>query len=158
MDAPAIRPAGPGDMPALHRALCRLSDDLGDAHRADVAALDRACAGPAPAAYGFLAGPGPEGAALASPLFSTTRGVAGVYVSDLWVADGRRGTGLGRRLLAHVARFGAGRWGAGFLKLSVYAENADALAFYDRLGFDRADRDRTLLLGGDAFDTLMRDP
>jgi hypothetical protein len=64
MDAPAIRPAGPGDMPALHRALCRLSDDLGDAHRADAAALDRACAGPAPAAYGFLAGPGPEGAAL----------------------------------------------------------------------------------------------
>jgi len=145
-------------MPALHRALCRLSGDLGDAHRADVAALDRACTGPAPAAHGFLAGPGPEAAALVSPLFSTTRGMAGVYVSDLWVSDDRRGTGLGRRLLSHVARFGAGRWGAGFLRLSVYAENADALAFYDRLGFDRVERDRTLLLGGDAFDTLMRGP
>jgi len=143
-------------MPALNAALTRLSADLGDRHVATEAALTMACTGPRPACYGFLAGPGPEGAALAAPLFSTTRGMAGLYVSDLWVAAEARGTGLGRRLLAHVARFGADNWGAGFLKLSVYDDNADALAFYGRLGFSGIPRDRVLMLAGAALADLTK--
>lgn len=154
MQKPPIRLAGPGDMAALHAGLSRLSDELGDRHRATEAALAQACTAPQPAAYGFVAGDGPEGAALAAPLFSTTRGAAGLYVSDLWVAPAARGTGLGRRLLAHVARFGADRWGASFLRLSVYGENAAALAFYDRLGFADTPRDRWLVLAGAALDSL----
>lgn len=153
-----IRLAGPGDMAALHQALSQLSADLGDRHVATEAALARACTAPQPAAYGFLAGNGTQGAALAAPLFSTTRGDAGLYVSDLWVAPAARGTGLGRRILAHVARFGADRWGASFLKLSVYGENAAALAFYDRLGFADTPRDRWLVLAGAALDRLTEEP
>lgn len=149
-----IRLAAPGDMAALHAALTQLSADLGDRHGATMAALAAACSGPHPAAYGFLAGDGPEGAALAAPLFSTTRGAAGLYVSDLWVAPAARGTGLGRRILAHVARFGADRWGATFIRLSAYGENAGALAFYDRLGFAETPRDRWLVLAGAAMDRL----
>ena len=142
-------------MPALHTALSRLSADLGDRHLATEVALAAACTASQPAAYGFLAGDGPAGAALAAPLFSTTRGAAGIYVSDLWVAPEARGTGLGRHLLAHAARFAADRWGARFLKLSVYGETDAALAFYHRLGFADTPRDRWLVLAGAPMTDLM---
>lgn len=37
-----------------------------------------------------------------SPLFATTRGMAGAYVSDLWVAEPWHGARLGQWLLAAV--------------------------------------------------------
>lgn len=149
--------AGPADMERLSAALEHLSADLGDRHRAGANDLAAACGGANPACHGFLAllrDGTVIGAALVSPLYSTTRGAAGVYVSDLWVAPATRGSGLGRRLLGAVARFGAGRWQARFLKLTVYAENAEARVFYERLGFRPADRDLSCLLGGDQFDEL----
>jgi len=152
-----IAPAGAGDMGDLARALEALSAGMGDIHHATEAVLARACLGPDPACCGFLARAGAElaGAALASPVFSTTFGAAGAYVSDLWVAEGFRGRGLGRRLLRRVAEHAAERWQARFLKLTVYAENAGARAFYERLGFEVAERDRACLLGGEALDRLM---
>jgi ribosomal protein S18 acetylase RimI-like enzyme len=143
-----IREAGPADMPALHRALAALSADLGDSHQAGPAALAAACQGPRAFALALIAGHGPQGAALAAPVFSTTRGGAGAYVSDLWVAPERRGGGLGRALLAEVARIGARRWGAHFLKLSVYDRAAGARAFYARLGFRIQPGERPAILEG----------
>ncbi len=96
------------------------------------------------------------GAALVSPVFSTSKGAAGVYVSDLWVAASTRGSGLGRRLLREVATFGESRWRARFLKLTVYADNARARAFYEHLGFAFAEADQTMLLAGREFETLTR--
>ena len=152
-----IAPAGPGDMACLARALEALSADLGDTHRAREEVLARACLGPHPACHGVVARAGADlvGAALASPVFSTTYGAAGVYVSDLWVSETARGQGLGRQLLQSVAGFARERWQARFLKLTVYDENAGARAFYDRLGFGVAERDLTCLLGPPAFDTLL---
>lgn len=155
-----IRQAGADDIALLGAALEQLSDELGDRHRASAADLAAACLAPYPAAHGFLALDvgDPVGAALVSPVFSTTKGAPGVFVSDLWVAAGQRGQGLGRRLLAAVAAFGRDRWGATFVKLTVYTDNEPARAFYRHLGFCIAPKDRTLLLAEPELKTLAADP
>jgi GNAT superfamily N-acetyltransferase len=132
-----IRTAAAADAPALNAALARLSADLGDAHRADTADLVAAGWGENPAFRAQLALSGAQtvGIALYSPLFSTVRGGAGIYVSDLWVAPGKRSGGLGRQLLAAALADGRDRWAARFIKLAVYDGSPDARRFYDRLGF-----------------------
>lgn len=152
--------AGPKDIADLARALEALSGDMDDTHRATVTVLAHACFGEGAACHGLLARRDGAviGAALVSPVFSTTYGAAGAYVSDLWVADAARGQGMGRALLRAVAGFAWEKWRARFLKLTVYAENTGARAFYDRLGFDMAERDLTCLLAAGAFDDLLGDP
>jgi ribosomal protein S18 acetylase RimI-like enzyme len=151
-----IRTAGPADAAALDAALRRLADDLGDAYRADPDALAIAAFGGTPAFRAALAEADGEtvGAALWSPVFSTIRGTAGIYVSDLWVASGRRGERLGQRLLRHAAADGAERWDAGFLRLAVYHDNTGARRFYQRLGFSDPGQERVLVLDRPAFDSL----
>lgn len=152
-----IREAGPSDAAALNAALAALSDYLGDTHRATDGAVEAALRGPSAFAGALLAerkGP-PVGAILFSPLFSTTSGGAGVFVSDLWVSEAERGGGLGRDLLAHAARAAQARWGAAFISLTVHARNAGAAAFYRRLGFDIAETQAPARLGGRAFDALI---
>lgn len=156
MTAPAIRPAAPDDLDRLFAALAALAGDLGDPFQATRAGLAAACFGRVPAAVALLAERGEEtvGACLVSPVFSTSWGSAGAYVSDLWVAPAERGSGLGRRLLAHAARLAAEDWGAGYVKLAVYEDNPRAAAFYARLGFAFQTRERTAILGGAALATL----
>ena len=93
------------------------------------------------------------GALLASPLFSTTRGGAGLFVSDLWVDAGLRGTGLGQRLLACALR----EWEPAFVKLSVYDGNESAQGFYASAGFAAQD-DTNMILHGAALDRLKGQP
>ena len=160
---PRIRPAGPADIGTLDAGLRALSVALGHDHRAGIAELTEAGFGREPAFVGLLAevraeptsteagaegvaeaGAELAGVALISPLFSTTRGAAGVYVSDLWVAADWRGRRLGVRLLAASRDEGARRWGARFLRLGVGAQNAAARGFYARLGFT-ATTDETMM-------------
>jgi ribosomal protein S18 acetylase RimI-like enzyme len=58
-----------------------------------------------------------------------------VYVSDLWVDSGARRQGLGRQLLHGVSSAAAER-GVTHVVLDVDAKNRDAIAFYERLGFE----------------------
>jgi len=84
----------PESLPLLHRGLRALSEDLGDPFRLTPEGLDAALFGPSPACHGLLAlGPGDAlmGVALYSPVMSSVMGRAGVYVSDLWVAEAARG-------------------------------------------------------------------
>ena len=94
------------------------------------------------------------GAVVFSPFFSTVRGGAGAYVSDLWVSEATRGSGLGRRLLAAARDAAGAEWGARFLKLAVYLDNPRARAFYIRLGFAPHDGEVYLTLGGPALAAL----
>ncbi len=151
-----IRYAGTPDMPLLARALERLSVDLGDAHRSSADDLAKACLGETPSCHGIIATRAqlPVGAALVSPVYSTTLGVAGAYVSDLWVAPEIRGQGLGARLLKQAADLGASRWNAAYLKLTVYAHNRQARRFYEGLGFRLAEQDQSMLLKGREFSSL----
>ncbi|RFU13321.1 GNAT family N-acetyltransferase [Rhodobacteraceae bacterium W635] len=156
MEKVTIRPVGAAEMPLLDTALRALSEDLGDPHRADVAALCAAATGPCPAFHALLAvsGDAARGAVLFSPCFSTVRGIAGLYVSDLWVSRAARGTGLGRGLLAAAAARAHRLWNAGYLRLDVYDDSAGAQGFYDRLGLAPMAGQRTLALAGDGFDRL----
>jgi GNAT superfamily N-acetyltransferase len=133
----AIRRALADDARRLNEALQHLSEHIGDRHSATAASLRTAGFGEDPVFRAMIAELGGEivGAALYSPIFSTVRGGAGVYVSDLWVSLSIRGKGLGRRLLRAVAGDAGTVWGAGFLRLVVYDDNSQAHAFYERLGF-----------------------
>lgn len=149
MSTITLRRATPADAARLNAALRALSRAIGDPHRATDAQLAHAI-GPGGTSHALLAQEGAAvvGAALFSPVFSTAWGMAGVYVSDLWVADGQRGGGLGRRMLAGVRDAGAQLWDAGFIRLTVYADNPRARAFYDRLGFVGCPDDHALILSG----------
>ncbi|WP_241691045.1 N-acetyltransferase [Roseovarius sp. A46] len=124
------------DVVLLDRALRALSHDLGDTHEAGLDALRAALTGTTPAAYGLLAWDGDVvGAALYSPVFSTARGAAGVYVSDLWVDGATRGQGVGQSILAEIARRAGKLWQAEWMTLAVYGHSTAARRFYERLGF-----------------------
>ena len=136
-----IRLAEPADVPRLRAALASLAQTMGDPFEASEADLSRVLHGPAPLARAQLAEAGPGGLAggtLYTPIFSTIRGAAGIYVSDLWTSAEARGQGLGPRLLAAALADAAAVWGASFLKLQVYDDNPHARRFYDRLGFAEA--------------------
>jgi ribosomal protein S18 acetylase RimI-like enzyme len=159
-DGIEIRRAEREDTARLHAALSRLSADLGDNHEASADDLLRHGFSEPPAYFALLATRSGEtvGALLASPVFSTTRGGAGLYVSDLWVAEQARGAGLGRRLLAAALDLAPDTWTVTFLKLAVYHDNPDARRFYERLGFV-ARRDETVLdLQGPALANLRKRP
>jgi ribosomal protein S18 acetylase RimI-like enzyme len=156
MDRIAIRPAEAGDVELLDAALRALSGDLGDTHRATAACLARAGFGETPAfrAQIALSGDAAVGVALYSPLYSTTRAMPGAYVSDLWVEEEMRGSGLGRKLLAAVRNDAALQWGAGFIRLAVYADNPRAVAFYERIGFRTRTGEIGMLLEGEALERI----
>ena len=114
-----IRPVKRTDVARLNTALRALSAGMGDSHRARDADLAQAGFGATPAFHALLAEWGGEtlGVAVYSPLYSTTRGRAGAYVSDLWVAAEVRGKGPGSRLLCAVRDRARGQWGPGFCAL-----------------------------------------
>ncbi|WP_050527812.1 GNAT family N-acetyltransferase [Pseudorhodobacter aquimaris] len=145
-----IYPVTKADIPMLHQALAQLSQDLGDQHMASLAALTAA----APLWRAILAvDEAPKGALLATPLFSTTRGGVGLYVSDLWVSAEARGQGLGQRLLSAALQ----QWRPVFIKLSVYDDNTRGRAFYERAGFVAQD-ETNMILQGAALDRLKGQP
>ncbi|MEP4767831.1 MAG: GNAT family N-acetyltransferase [Roseibium sp.] len=132
-----IKRAEREDVETLHGALMQLSKDLGDTHAASPEDLLRHGFAGTPAFFALLAMRQTEtmGVLLASPVFSTTRGGAGLYVSDLWVAKSARGEGLGKQLLAATLEHAPESWTITFLKLAVYHDNPNAGRFYARLGF-----------------------
>ena len=75
----------------------------------------------------------PAGFALFFHNFSTFLGRPGVYLEDLFVNPAHRGRGIGRALLAHLARLAMER-GCGRLEWSVLDWNEDAIRFYRSLG------------------------
>ena len=146
------------DLARLETALRRLSADIGEHYATESATLARAVLGAQPAAHGLLALRGEEtvGAVLYSPVFSTVRGAAGVYVSDLWISPAARGQGLGATLLGRVAQTGAARWGAAWLRLAAYPHSHAAWHFYAQLGFVPAEDQQELRLGAPKFATLIK--
>jgi GNAT superfamily N-acetyltransferase len=91
--------------------------------------------GPAPAAEAIVAEVEDEtvGFAVYFSTFSTFRGRPGLYLEDLFVRPERRGLGIGKALLACVARRAVER-GCGRLEWSVLNWNDPAIAFYVSTG------------------------
>jgi len=90
------------------------------------------------------------GYAILTRTYSTWRAAPGVFVVDLYVDPDCRGAGVGRRLLALAADWGA-EHGCAFMKLDVDPDNRSAHAFYERHGF-RDDHDHAMVI---EFDQLV---
>ena len=65
--------------------------------------------------------------------FSTFLGKPGIYLEDLYVRPEFRGSGLGRALLARLARLAVDR-GCGRLEWWVLDWNEPSIGFYEKLG------------------------
>lgn len=96
----------------------------------------------------------PAGFALFFPNYSTWQGRAGLYVEDLYVADWARGRGLGRVIMADLARIAVGR-GWTRLDLAVLDWNP-ARAFYARLGLAHREEWLPYRVTGAALQALAR--
>lgn len=134
-----IRAATAEDIPAmvaLLRQLFAIEDDF--AFDAAVQARGLALVLAMPGAAGFVAERDGKvlGMATAQLLVSTARGGPVATIEDVVVDSSARGGGLGRALLA-AAEAWARAQGALRVQLLADRENAEALDFYDRIGFGR---------------------
>lgn len=68
---------------------------------------------------------------------STAQGAPALLLEDVIVSRAHRGAGLGRRLVEHVCQW-AREQGMARVTLLADRDNAPALAFYDRLGFEKS--------------------
>ncbi len=132
-----IRPCRPDDAEALVRLIHELAvyEHLEDFARATPDALRSHLFGPRPFAEAILAEMGgePAGFALYFVTFSTFRGQPGLYLEDIFVREAYRGQGIGKSLLAAVAKEAIDR-GFGRLEWSVLDWNQPAIGFYRSQG------------------------
>lgn len=130
-----LRRDGFGATPRFEVLLAERLDPAADGQRADLK----------PAAE-------PVGFALFFHNYSTWEGRPGLYVEDLYVAEGARGLGAGRRLLAALAALALAR-DCRRLELSVLHWNP-AREFYRALGFGPLSEWRPYRLAGAALTRL----
>lgn len=132
----AIRFAGPDDCALLLHLIRELArfERAPEAVVATEEDLRREGFGPDPkfeAILAFLDG-APAGVALFHTRFSTWLGRPGLYLEDLFVVEEARGRGVGRRLMARLARVAVER-GWGRIDFHVLDWNP-ARGFYEKLG------------------------
>ena len=94
----------------------------------------------------------PVGFALFFPNYSTWEGKSGLYIEDIFVDESMRGTGVGRKLIAAVAKIAHSRRCAR-IDLAVLHWNP-ARGFYHRLGFRHAEPWQIFRLDDDHFEAL----
>ena len=83
----------------------------------------------------FLAGE-PAGFAIFFTNYSTFLAKPGLYLEDLFVTPERRGRGIGKALLLHLAQLANAR-GCGRMEWSVLDWNQPAIEFYESVGARR---------------------
>ncbi len=133
----SIRPASIDDVPLIRALIAELAEyeRLADAAVATDDDLRAQLFGAQPAAevlIGEVDGQA-AGFALFFHNFSTFLGKRGLYLEDLFVRPAFRGTGLGKHLMAALARIAVQR-DCGRFEWSVLDWNAPAIGFYRRIG------------------------
>jgi GNAT superfamily N-acetyltransferase len=149
-----IRAAAPSDLDTIVRFIRALAEyeKLADEARLDPETLGRHLFGGTPMAevlIGEIEGI-PRGFALFFHNFSTFEGRPGIYLEDLFVEPKARGAGLGKALLARLARLAQDR-GCARLEWAVLDWNAPSIAFYKSLGAKPMDEWTVYRLDGDAL-------
>lgn len=133
----AIRPARRDDAELLANLVRELAvyEKLENLAQATAADFHRHLFGPHPVAEAAVAEVNgePVGFALWFRTFSTFRGQAGIYLEDIFVRPAFRGRGIGKALLAMIARLAVER-DCGRLEWSVLDWNSSAIGFYRSLG------------------------
>ena len=153
----AIRSATRADLPLIADLIRALADYEKLAHevRFDDATLGAKLFGERPYAevvIGEVDGV-PQGFALFFHNFSTFEGKPGIYLEDLFVRPEARGAGLGKALLAHLARLCVER-DCARLEWSVLDWNAPAIGFYQSLGARMMDEWTVMRVDGPALAQL----
>jgi GNAT superfamily N-acetyltransferase len=153
----AIRPATADDVPLIRQLIVELAEyeRMRDAAVATDAQLHEHLFGTQPAAevlIGEVDGQ-PAGFALFFHNFSTFLGQRGLYLEDLFVRPQFRGAGLGKHLMASLARLALQR-GCGRFEWSVLDWNAPSIGFYRSIGAVGMDEWTVQRLEGDALHAL----
>ncbi|HEY2807716.1 MAG TPA: GNAT family N-acetyltransferase [Steroidobacteraceae bacterium] len=155
-----IRPARADEMPLVLSFIRELAVYEHLEHEVVATAEDLAAAlsGPRPyAEVAFACVDGtPLGFALFFHNFSTFKGKPGIYLEDLFVRPEARGRGLGKRLLAWLARTALER-GCARLDWAVLDWNEPSIGFYLGLSAQRMDEWTTFRLTGTALEQLARE-
>ena len=95
----------------------------------------------------------PAGFALFFHNYSTFLGRPGIYLEDLFVRQAMRGRGIGKALLARLARIARER-GCGRVEWAVLDWNAPSIAFYRSIGAISLDDWMIMRLTGEALHAL----
>ncbi|HWX70635.1 MAG TPA: GNAT family N-acetyltransferase [Steroidobacteraceae bacterium] len=156
-DTLTIRPAAADEIPLVLEFIRELAayEHLEHEVVATGADLTAALFGPRPYAevvFACIDGT-PVGFALFFHNFSTFHGKPGIYLEDLFVRPRVRGRGIGKRLLAWLARTALER-GCARLEWWVLDWNAPSIAFYRSLGAIAQDEWTTMRVSGAALEQL----
>ena len=153
----SIRPATIDDVPLIRQLIAELAEyeRLADAAQATDDDLRAQLFGAHPAAEVLIGEIDGEAAgfALFFHNFSTFLGKRGLYLEDLFVRPTARGSGLGKHLMATLARIAVQR-DCGRFEWSVLDWNAPAIGFYRTLGAVGMDEWTVQRLEGDALHAL----
>jgi len=156
-DRVRLEPATERDVPLILRFIKELAayEKLANDVVATEDVLRVSLFGPRPAAETVIAyaGDEPAGLAIYFQTFSTFVGRPGLYLEDLYVTPAWRGHGIGRRLLAHLARVAVDR-GYGRMEWSVLDWNELALGVYRKIGARPMDEWTVHRLTGEALRRL----
>lgn len=147
-----IRPAVPADLGAIFGLVRELADyeRLSGEVEADEEMIAAALFAPQPRVFAEMALWHREvaGFALWFYTYSTFKGRHGIWLEDLFVRPACRGMGIGKALMATVARRCAEEE-LGRFEWSALDWNAPAIGFYEALGAVRMDDWRIFRLSGD---------
>lgn len=153
----AIRKASPGDEARILGFIRELAvyEKLLHEVVADEAALANALFSDHPKVFALIAELDGEAAGFALYFFnfSTFLGRHGLYLEDLYVREDKRGRGLGKALLAALAKIAVDN-DCGRMEWSVLDWNAPSIAFYRSLGAAPMDEWTVYRLSGGALTTL----
>ena len=156
-DTITIRPATPDEVPLVLEFIRDLAryERLEDEVSASEADLRAALFGDRRYAEVVFActGGAPVGFALFFHNFSTFKGRPGIYLEDLFVRPEARGRGIGKQLLAFLARTAVERRCAR-LEWAVLDWNEPSIGFYRSLGAVPMDEWTVFRLAGDALALL----
>ncbi len=172
-----IRPATPADVPTILRFIRELAEyeralDHVQATEADLLRDGFALApdaqtpldpAPRPRFRALMAdwsstpgsGPQPAGFALFFESYSTWVGHHGIRLEDIYVTPALRGEGIGKALLAELARITVAE-GCTRLEWDVLTWNQPALDFYARIGAVMQDEWRIMRVSGEALGALSQ--
>ncbi len=152
-----LRPAVAADAALIAALIRELADyeKLLDACHATAENIGQSLFGTPPAAECVIAEL--DGTAVGFALFfhnySTFLAKRGLYLEDLFVRPAARGRGVGKAVLAHLARLAVAR-DCGRFEWSVLDWNAPAIAFYESLGAVAQTEWSIYRLSGPALQTL----
>lgn len=155
----AIRPATAHDAALLSSMIHELAEFEHLGHEVSITEEDilREGFGPQPKFRTVIAewNSEPVAYALFFPFFSSFQGRPGLFLDDIFVRPAFRQHGIGKALLAHVAKIA---WEEKFfcMRWEVLDWNKQAIDFYDGLGASFLDEWKAAILIGDALEAVAK--